>query len=224
VPTFCINDPCMCTQTWYITHVCAVQTQAGIGAVPTVFTKPGLNKGAPGEEGQKLTFECTCTSGQELFVGDIVCLVDEQNQLGKISVAVADGKYGFATFRVVLRDSGLTSVGGCDLGGRDCGVSDEQVFRVVVNQVNSPPKYTLRRPLIVFEESSPLLYYRGLVTNLTVGTPEEEPRQTYQFVISSVSRIAGLGAVPGPGGSRVFTFLNLFENGTLAVRYACVCV
>ncbi len=190
--------------------------------MPTAFTRPGLNKGAPGEEGQKLTFECTCTGGQDLFVGDAVCLVDERMEVGKISVAVADGKYGVATFRVILKDNGLTSVGGCDLGGRDCGVSEVGIFQVLVDQINSPPKYALRRPLVVFEESSPLQLIRGLVTNLTVGTPEEESKQTYHFVISSVSRVAGLGAVPGPGGSRVFTFLSLFENGTLAVRYIFV--
>ncbi|MFO0908775.1 MAG: Ig-like domain-containing protein [Isosphaeraceae bacterium] len=133
-----------------------------------------LNRGAPNEVGQTLSFEVS-TDNPALF-----SVAPSINSSGTLTFRSAPDAFGTANVTVVLRDNGGTANGGQDS-------SAPQTFQITINPVNDPPSFSRGPNQNVLEDPGPQTVV-GWATSISAG-PANESNQglTFQIGVSDPS-------------------------------------
>ncbi len=145
-----------------------VNEDAGAQSVTAWATN--LDKGAPDESGQTLTFTVT-NDNNSLFSTQPAIDVN-----GNLTFTLADDASGSATVSIVLSDDGGTANGGDDTFAT-------QMFTITVNPVNDEPSFTPGANQVVNEDAG-AQSVTAWATDLDEGAPDESG-QTLTFTVTN---------------------------------------
>ena len=132
-----------------------------------------IEKGAPADDGQTLTFDATVTS----TVGNLAFIAGPAIDpiTGDLTYTAAPNTNGSANVAVFLMDDGGTANGGDD-------TSDTQQFTITVNEVNDAPSFTMTADPPAIIEDSGAQSVAGFATAISPG-PTDELGQVLTFTL-----------------------------------------
>ena len=175
---------------------CGGQTVAGWAS--------NINKGAPNEGSQTLTFTLT-TDNDSLF--SVLPAVDEIS--GDLTYTPTATSNGTATVSIYLTDNGGTANGGND-------TSTTQTFSIVVGAVNDAPSFTKGANENILEDAGAQTV-AGWATNMSKGPPDESSQTlTFNLTTDNDTLFSTLPAVDAVSGDLTYT-VNANSNGSATV-------
>jgi gliding motility-associated-like protein len=175
------------------------------GAQSIVAWATDINKGAPNEAGQTLTFNIS-NDNNSLF--SVQPSIDPAT--GNLTYTPLADSFGNAIVLVTLKDDGGTANGGDD-------TFTTQTFNISINPVNDEPTFTKGADIVVNEdEGAPVV---GWATSINKGSANESA-QTLNFVTLNTNNalFAVQPSVDPVTGTLSYTLLaNAFGSATVSV-------